>query len=144
MAKISGEAFRSICLCVDSYESGVWKGRFYHPVLKDGGSRFESLAQFLTAAETLFDSMKFPQSFTAKRSFAPIPERGPSVGIGLGEVQQGKRGTFLIQLIFRQNASWQGSITWVEGSGAQSFRSVLELILLIDSAMGGCGKEAEV
>lgn len=144
MTKISGEAYRSLCLCVDSYECGEWKGRFYHPVLQGGGSRFESLPQFLTAAEALFDAMKFPQSFTAKRSFAALPESRPGGGTGLEELQQGKRGTFLIQILFRQNASWQGSITWVEGSGEQTFRSVLELILLIDSAMGGCGKGAQV
>ena len=36
--------------------------------------------------------------------------------------------------------NWQGSVTWVEGKREQSFRSVLELILLIDSALREDGK----
>ncbi|MCI8398723.1 MAG: hypothetical protein HFF90_04915 [Oscillibacter sp.] len=143
MPNYRGEAFRSLCLCVDSYDGGVWKGRFYYPALEGGGRRFGSLPQFLTAAEALFDDMRFPQSFTAKRSFSPLPEGGPGGAPGPEGRPKGRRGTFLIQLLFRQNASWQGSVTWVEGSGGQSFRSVLELILLIDSALGGCGEGSQ-
>lgn len=143
MTKLSGEAFRTVCLCVDSYDGGIWKGRFYHPALREGGSRFESLTQFLTAAEALFDSIKFPQSFTARRTFAPLPGGVHGGGAAPDRLQRGERGTFLIQLLFRQYASWQGNVTWVEGSGEQSFRSVLELILLIDSALGGCGEGSQ-
>lgn len=141
MPKLSGEAYRRIRLCIDSYHSGVWKGCWYHPGLRDG-NRFESLVQFLTEAETLFDSIKFPQSYTAKRVFVPLPDAGSGGGAGLNQ-QRGQQGTFLIRLLFRQNTSWQGSITWLEGGGEQTFRSVLELILLIDSALGGCGEGLE-
>lgn len=140
MHKMSGEMYRSICLCVDSYEQAVWRGRCYHPALPGGGSEFGSLTQFLVGMEELFDGMNFPQSFTARRSFVPVPAY--SAGENPGGPQRGERGTFLIRLLFRQNASWQGSVKWVEGRGEQSFRSVLELILLIDSALGGCGEEA--
>lgn len=139
MSKVSGEAYRTTYLCVDSYERGVMKGRWYNPGLEGGGRAFESLVQFLTGAEALFDEAKFPQSYTAKRVFAPIPEAVPAGNPDLG-TRMGKRGTFLIRLLFRQHASWQGSVTWVEGSGEQTFRSVLELVLLIDSALGGCGE----
>ena len=52
--------------------------------------------------------------------------------------QKGKKATFLIRILFRQHASWQGSVTWLEGGGEQTFRSVMELIHLMDSALGGC------
>ena len=139
MPKVSGEAYRSTCLCVDSYERGEMKGRWYNPGLEGGGRAFESLAQFLTGAEALFDGANFPQSYTAKRVFAPSPEVDPGENPD-PEPRMGKQGTFLIRLLFRQHASWQGSVTWVEGRGEQAFRSVLELVLLIDSALGGCGE----
>jgi len=44
--------------------------------------------------------------------------------------------------MFRQHASWQGGVLWVEGKAEQSFRSALELILLMDSALGGCRSRA--
>ena len=45
--------------------------------------------------------------------------------------------TFAVRILFRQNASWQGSVTWLEGNREESFRSVLELIFLMDSALSG-------
>lgn len=45
------------------------------------------------------------------------------------------RGTFLIDIYNRQHATWQGSVTWVNRDEKQHFRSALELIKLIDSAL---------
>lgn len=140
MAKLSGEANRNIRLCVDSYDFGVAKGHYYHPKLENGGRAFGSLAQFLVGAEILFDSMNFPQSYTAKRSFTPLQGSGPG-GLSGSEEQRGKCATFEIRVLFRQNASWQGSVRWVEGRSEECFRSALELILLINSALGGIREE---
>ena len=41
--------------------------------------------------------------------------------------------SFLIQVQFRQNATWQGSIQWLDKKKTQRFRSTLELIQLMDS-----------
>ena len=141
MPKISGEIYRSIRLCVDSYRGGEMKGRYYNQGLDGGGRVFESLAQFLISAENLFDAMNFPQAFTAKRS----SERGSKAASGecaASGAQTGERGTFVIRLLFRQHTSWQGSITWLETGREETFRSVLELILLMDSALGGCEEDA--
>ena len=45
------------------------------------------------------------------------------------------RGTFLIDIYNRQNATWQGTVTWTDGKRMESFRSALELIRLIDSTL---------
>ncbi len=42
---------------------------------------------------------------------------------------------FLIEIADRQNASWQGSVKWINGGKETNFRSALELIHLLDSAM---------
>jgi len=44
-------------------------------------------------------------------------------------------GTFVIQILNQQNATWQGTITWMDGKKTQPFRSLLELIKLIDSTL---------
>jgi len=38
-------------------------------------------------------------------------------------------------VIFRQNASWQGSLAWIEKNIEEPFRSALEMFMLIDSAL---------
>lgn len=139
MGKVSGEACRVIHLYVDTYESGSMKGRWYNQGLAGAGKTFDSMVQFLTEAENLFDSMNFPQSFEAKRRFTAF--QGPETGTEAGcENAKGMRGTFVIRILFRQHSSWQGIVTWIEGSGEQAFRSVLEMILLIDSALN-CRRE---
>lgn len=46
-----------------------------------------------------------------------------------------KGQAFFIRIKFRQNNCWQGSIQWLEGQKTQSFRSLLEMILLINEAL---------
>ncbi len=44
-------------------------------------------------------------------------------------------GKFVIQIDRCENATWQGSILWTEKNITQQFRSALELIRLMDSAI---------
>ena len=50
-------------------------------------------------------------------------------------MRRGNLATFAVRIMFRRNSSWQGSVTWMEGDQQENFRSVLELLLLIDSAL---------
>ena len=43
--------------------------------------------------------------------------------------------TFLVEVVDQQNASWQGSVKWMNKGQKEHFRSALELIRLIDSAL---------
>ena len=43
-----------------------------------------------------------------------------------------KTETFILNIYNRQNATWQGSVTWVEKKEKQQFRSALELLKLIE------------
>lgn len=44
-------------------------------------------------------------------------------------------GTFVVKILDRQNATWQGEVTWVEEQKVQHFRSALELLKMIDGAL---------
>ena len=110
------------------------KGRFYNPA-REGGTSFESLSQMLVELEDLMDEYQLPQSFTTNRHFSD-PGARPG-GVAEEEGQVGKKATFAVRILFRQNASWQGSVSWLEGKQEESFRSVLELILLMDGALRG-------
>ena len=43
--------------------------------------------------------------------------------------------TFQISILFRQNASWQGNVLWVDENMESQFRSALELVSLMDNAL---------
>lgn len=46
-----------------------------------------------------------------------------------------KTETFILTVYDRKNATWQGSLTWVDKNEKQQFRSALELLKLIESAL---------
>ena len=47
-----------------------------------------------------------------------------------------KKPTFLIQMLDNQNMTWQGMVTFLDTNQKVPFRSLLELLKLMDSAMG--------
>ena len=47
----------------------------------------------------------------------------------------GQDATFVVHVKYRQNATWQGTVTWADKNKQQNFRSALELIKLMDSAL---------
>lgn len=128
-----GNQYRTTVVCIDSYENGVLSGRMYNPYLSIGDT-FQSTMEFLKKTDSMLDRMKFPQSFSANRVFEPLAET-KTVDPPAASPKDGLLGTFALRILFRQNASWQGSVTWIEGEREESFRSVLELLLLMDSAL---------
>ena len=113
-----GSACRRNILCVDSYTDSILSGRFYgadHEV-----ESFSSLMQFLSIMEAQTD----------EKSFAP-----PSSESEGASFRKGALATFEVQVLFQQHSSWQGILKWREKNEENSFRSALELIFLIDSAL---------
>ena len=49
--------------------------------------------------------------------------------------RHGDLGSFIIRVQHRQNSSWQGRITWMEQDKTIYFRSIWEMIELIESAV---------
>lgn len=46
-----------------------------------------------------------------------------------------RKSTFIVQVQFCQNSTWQGTVAWTEQKKEQRFRSTLELIKLMDEAL---------
>ena len=129
--------YRTTTICVDSYEKSVPAGRFYNQYCPDGVS-FYGAIDLIKKMETMLDQMNFPQSFSAVRSFTK-KTNADLRGSDKVSSYKGNLATFSIRVLFRQNTSWQGSISWLEGKREETFRSVLELLLLIDSAVNSPG-----
>lgn len=47
-----------------------------------------------------------------------------------------KKNSFILEILDTQNQSWQGTLEWVQERKKVSFRSALELLRMIDSAVG--------
>ena len=123
---------RKVLVCVDDYRDGVFFGRLYHA--QQGMSCFRSLSQFLMKMECLLEEIQEPQSYTAKRTFSSMLPSDDEASYA-AQFRKGAKATFELKVLFRQHSSWQGIVVWKERKTEQSFRSVLELICLLDSAL---------
>ena len=134
--RLYGNEFRTTMVCVDQYdECGVMAGRLYNPYLA-GGEQFRSLMEFIRKIEELLDGTRLPQAYAEPRSFGAACDTAPDMPPD-SAVREGKLGTFALRVLFRQNASWQGSVVWLEGKKEEKFRSALELFHLMGSALNG-------
>ncbi|HIQ74633.1 MAG TPA: hypothetical protein IAA51_09480 [Candidatus Cottocaccamicrobium excrementipullorum] len=46
-----------------------------------------------------------------------------------------KKESFIVRVVSQENSTWQGQITWLNDHRTSSFRSLLELIKLMDEAL---------
>lgn len=126
-------------LCVDQYEAGELRGRIYNNYFAEP-IKFQNLMQMAKLMEEMFDCFEYPQQTTETRSFQTEKKEKLIGQLKLRQpVPQEDRGelaTFYIKVIFRKHATWQGSVLWVDENKEENFRSMLELCLLLDSALG--------
>ena len=130
---------------------GVYKGMLYSRYLEQPFV-FYNLFTMINRMEELFDSKGFPEAFLSSRTFADTqgkPRKRKAAGNDARREaemedsmkQEELRGpggpncTFEITVKFRQNATWQGHILWADKNLRQNFRSVLEMLKLIDEAL---------
>lgn len=128
--------FNTSLVCVDAFDDGLLSGRVANPFFPRQ-QRFRNLMQLLLIVEDLLDEVNFPQAFTApRRTWGQTRPQPESSDNGQGE-ERGQLATFRVQILFRQNTSWQGRVQWLEQEREESFRSTLELILLMRGALNG-------
>lgn len=132
-----------INLCLDTGGKGGESGKLYC-LYEEKPIVFSSLFQAVNQMEELYDACVSPEASARLRSFSgKIPKRPPSAPKEIWEdgtlktllACRGAKATFWIRVLYRQHTSWQGEVTWVERQKKEYFRSALELLGLIDSAL---------
>lgn len=122
---------------VYSYRDQNPQGTLYNPYYNEE-IVFGSLTQLVLALEKQMDETDFPQASTQSRLFREKPKMmNRSVIREQFQLDADAKvlATFHLKVHFRQSSSWQGELLWVEGRQQAAFRSVLELIKLIDNTM---------
>ena len=99
---------------------------------------FENLTRFLFLLESLMDSVDYPQAAVCDRRFTSEVSK-TAQNSNIRELRPTKMkkaiATFQVKILFRQGASWQGKLSWVEGKKECNFRSALELVKLMDDVL---------
>jgi hypothetical protein len=132
------ESLKTIIICVDSYEGYCFDGSVYHGLFRDG-EKFANLMQLLLVIENIINDTGFPKATTEERRFHSFQHEEKEMEAINGDIdfsmKKGKLGTFKLKVMFRHNASWQGSVAWMEGNNEEPFRSALEFLMLMHSAL---------
>ncbi len=132
---------------VTSYENQILKGTICNSYFQQE-QPFSDICELMVLLDKIYDSLSFPQKFMEYRRFHK-PEKDQTTRQVITKtteeffsLEEEKIPTFLIHVQFRKDATWQGTVEWVEKSEMQEFRSALELIRLLSDAMDA-GNEAE-
>ena len=130
-----------VVLCIDRIRDREPSGRLYHSYSLEA-EPFVNAEQMVFRMEHLYDMLKFPHPSTNERSFAEphpqLPNHQERKKIMSDESllsKHGDIGTFIVRVQHRQNSSWQGRLTWMEQDKTIYFRSIWEMIKLIESAV---------
>jgi len=130
-------------ICIDSIADGQISGRVYGQRLENP-LLFADIGSMLLQIDDMLNAQDYPRAFQRKRSFSEEQQvTAPSSPEISGdfmrkedvEANQGKIATYNINIVTRQNTSWQGAIDWLDGSPPQAFRSVLELIRIFSDSI---------
>ncbi len=106
---------------VTDYREGVMTGVLRHPRLEKPAP-IHSMSQFLLMLDSLLGLEECPDR--PLPLVRPIPEEENAIA------------TFQIQVLFREFYTWQGRLVWKDQNQEASFRSVLELMQLLDEILG--------
>lgn len=120
-----------VVIRIYSYQENCPQGTISGPRISTPAS-FASLMQMLAIMEHMMDQAKTPQRGEETRTFQHTEVRRPAAERAPGEKPL---ATFHVNVLFRQNASWQGMLLWADKGMDAQFRSVLEMIGLMDSAL---------
>ena len=91
---------------------------------------FDSTMEFLTKMQDIIEEMDYPKPYRLMRSFEASPVNADCESADRGEV-----ATFIVKILFCRNSSWQGTVSLHKGESEQPFRSALELLFMMDSAI---------
>lgn len=127
-------------ICVDELGEGGIRGRVVSRRLTEP-MPFSDVGHLLLQLEEVFDRQNFPQAFERRRTFGARQEESSlplaqtlEQGMDPEEVARaaGQVTTFDLYVITRRNTTWQGFVDWLDGSPRIHYKSVLELLKLID------------
>lgn len=130
------EDMRTSVIRIHSYQDKNPQGTFYNPYYGEV-LPFENLTRLLLLMDDMMDELDCPQASVRSRRFVntPKPAERASMPNELRHSDEHAIATFYVKVLFRQGASWQGKLRWADQACEVSFRSALELIKLMDSAL---------
>lgn len=107
-------------------KNGTFRG-YLIPEGSEERKCFQDINELVRELLKILDKKKLPKQTTQLRAYQQRE-------VEQMEDQEEREAHFLINIMYRRNSTWQGTVRWLEEEETQSFRSALELIKILDSA----------
>ena len=138
--KIGIAAPNLMVICIDGADGASELGRLYNCYSREP-DRFEDPYQLLLMMEQVMEKINYPQSSVALRRYGKqgaaeyARHDRPDKVIEQTELlnYRGEKATYAVRVQYRQNATWQGEIVWLEKNEVRNFTSELEMLKLMDN-----------
>ncbi|MCR5468618.1 MAG: hypothetical protein K6F37_06625 [Lachnospiraceae bacterium] len=130
-----------VVICVDEKKDADIRGRLFNQY-EEEPYVFQNSMQMLKNMDELYDKIKYPQASVRIREFKNTKNDEKQkkcekemlfTSVDILE-NKGKKATFAVDVVTRQNATWQGVIYWMEEDILKEFASFMDLLALIDNA----------
>ena len=149
---VSPAVASAVWIGIDQYNGSDWNGKIYTRLNKEA-INFRNIGEMLDVLESIWNTIGYPQEAMINRRFLVRQDSKTKkelitvsyfddrtkdkIKVELSEAdmekRRGEQDTFIVRIQYRQNATWQGNVTWVDENKTVPFRSALELIRLMDS-----------
>ena len=140
-----------VVVCIEQVQPGGHVSGVFYTAYRQEGIIFHTVDELLFGLEHFYDWINFPRQSTNSRTF-----KGTSYVVNFRKgrkkvmtdeellEKRGELGSFVIRVQHRQNSSWQGRITWMEEDKTMSFRSIWEMIKLMEDAVNMNGDVQDI
>lgn len=124
-------------ICLDETEEAEDSGRLYSCYSTEPAI-FKDEYQLLLLMEQVMESINYPQASVELRMYGgkdALKHEKPDKVMEQRELLEfrGAKATYAVRVQYRQNATWQGEIMWLEQNITRSFSSELEMLKLMDN-----------
>lgn len=128
-----------MCICVDKIDEGTFAGRLFH-FYEEAPIEFSDILSLTDSMGRLMDSIGFPEATVKSRTFKGSQENSGGEKIDKANKifamkdlmeKRGGKGTFIVTVNSRNNATWQGDAYDVVHDRALTFASEIELFNII-------------
>ncbi|SFB87903.1 hypothetical protein [Butyrivibrio sp. YAB3001] len=133
-------------ICVESFDDSDFQGLLWHQY-SDDPIEFTSAMHMVTIMDGLMDDWDFPQNGLDLRKFNEDDAGHRRKGGANDELvidkisrihgtrniqnKKGKIATFIVQVAYRQNATWQGQVVCAESNEKKTFASELDFLRIL-------------
>ena len=142
------EKYMYLSISILSYENENLIGQLSCPYLKNS-VQFNDLTQLILIMDQIMQDCHIPKCDVRYRTFcmkrqkivSPLEYKNQNDLINEESLKtsfmnlENTQNSFLVEIMYRQNYSWQGKMTWIQENKTKMFRSALELMHILYSTL---------